>query len=190
MTGETCSREDCAKPSYCKGLCTLHYQQMRRGYFGPPVSGLPFEERFWRKVDKEGPVPDYRPDLGSCWVWTGGKTNSGYGKVDLPTRLTHRVAYELLVGPIPEGFQIDHLCRNRMCCNPTHLEPVTPQENSRRSRSVSGLNAAKTECDKGHPLSGSNLRIYGMNTTAPGKRACKQCGVDRSRAYRARQRES
>lgn len=170
-----CSHPDCVRPSYCKGLCTLHYQQARRGYSGPPVSGLPFEVRFWRKVNKGGPVPDFRPDLGPCWLWLGAMTKGGYGKVGKPTRLTHRVAYELVVGPIPEGLQIDHLCRVRSCQNPAHMEPVTAHENQRRSRSVSGLNMAKTHCDAGHELSGDNLFVYPEDSARAGRRACRAC---------------
>jgi hypothetical protein len=69
-----------------------------------------------------------------CWHWRGAVTSSGYGSVAYEGRLwsTHRLAYELLIGPIPDGLQIDHLCRNKVCCNPQHLEPVTAQENLRR----------------------------------------------------------
>lgn len=69
-----------------------------------------------------------------CWDWTGAVTSRGYGSVGHDGRIqsTHRVAYELLIGPIPPGLQIDHLCRNKLCCNPWHLEPVTAQENRRR----------------------------------------------------------
>jgi hypothetical protein len=174
------------KPRYCKGLCTLHYQQARRGYFGPPVSGLPFEVRFWRKVNKEGPVPVERPELGPCWLWCGGIQRGGYGKVDKPTRLAHRVAYELLVGPIPEGLQLDHLCRVRSCVNVLHLEPVTARENQLRGKSVSGINAAKTECANNHPLSGENLYIYPDGH----KRACRECIRQRTRDYRKRKRDA
>ncbi len=70
----------------------------------------------------------------SCWNWHGAKTSSGYGSIGHDGRIwsTHRLAYELLISPIPRGLQIDHLCRNRLCCDPRHLEPVTLQENRRR----------------------------------------------------------
>lgn len=182
-----CSHPECIKPSYCKGLCTLHYQQVRRGYSGPPLSGLPFDVRFWRKVNKNGPTSELRPDLGSCWLWVGGTLRGGYGKVGNPTRLAHRVAYELVVGPIPEGLQIDHLCQVRSCVNPAHLEPVTPKENQRRSASVSGLNAAKTICDRGHALDGDNLWTCPEDSMTPGKRVCRACKRENQRAYRKRQ---
>ena len=166
-------------------MCSLHYQQARRGYFGPPVSGLPFEVRFWRKVNKNGPVPESRPDLGPCWLWLGGVTRDGYGKTGNPTRLAHRVAYELVVGPIPEGLQIDHLCRERKCQRPTHMEPVTARENQRRSRSVSGVNMAKTHCDAGHELSGGNLYVFPEGSPSAGRRACRECMKRNSRLHRA-----
>lgn len=109
---------------------------------------------------------------GDCWEWTGGKTANGYGHISIGQgvcRVAHRVSYELHVGPIPDGFQIDHLCRNRGCVNPNHLEAVTPQENVLRSESPSALNATKKLCVRGHLLDGENLRMDGA------KRVCKEC---------------
>src|SRR5690606_13797613 len=78
-------------------------------------------DRFWKKVTKTE---------ADCWEWTGALNSRGYGCVGIDSKryLTHRVAYEALVGPIPEGLTIDHLCRNKVCCNPAHLEPVTARE--------------------------------------------------------------
>lgn len=83
----------------------------------------PFEERFWARVGKSG-------GESACWLWAGC-TRRGYGRVWRGGKmvLAHRVAYELLVGPIPEGLTLDHLCRNRACCNPNDLEPVTDRVN-------------------------------------------------------------
>jgi hypothetical protein len=89
----------------------------------------PLADRLWAKVEKA--------DVDACWEWTGSRTPHGYGQIresGVGSALVHahRVAYEAAVGPIPEGLEIDHLCRNRACCNPAHLEPVTHQENIQR----------------------------------------------------------
>lgn len=91
------------------------------------------DERFWSKVDKDGPVPRYNWAEGACWMWTAAKSN-GYGIVGVAgTSIgAHRMAYMLSIGPIPEGLELDHLCRNPGCVNPGHLEPVTRAENIRR----------------------------------------------------------
>ena len=126
-------------------------------------------ERFWEKVEKCGPVPAGRPDLGSCWLWRGRLNTDGYGtfKVDGGRFGAHRFAYELVVSKIPEGLQIDHLCRVRHCVNPAHLEPVTSRENSlRRTRLL-------TACKYGHPL------VQGTS-----QRFCPTCKLERNRARR------
>lgn len=83
-----------------------------------------------------------------CWDWTGTKTDDGYGRVhtDAGMRVAHRVIYELLVGEIPEGHDLDHLCRNRACCNPQHLEPVTRRENLLRGDTIPAAHVAGRDC--------------------------------------------
>lgn len=97
-----------------------------------------------------------------CWLWRGNLGASGYGRFKFVggEAKAHRVSYELSVGPIPEGLVLDHLCRNTWCVNPRHLEPVTNRENTLRGIGAPAVNARKTHCNEGHPLSGDNLRIY------------------------------
>lgn len=111
---------------------------------------------FWPKVDKGGPCPDLLHDLGRCWVWKGAKSRNGYGsfrdsgKDGAKTISSHRWSYQTLVGQVPVGLDLDHLCRNRLCCNPQHLEPVTRAVNAKRG--AGGQHQArKTHCPKGHP---------------------------------------
>lgn len=120
-----------------------------------------------------------------CIVWTAAKTPNGYGKFQLGVRktgLAHRIAYELKVGPVPAGLHLDHLCRNRLCINHWHLEPVTCKENLMRGEGPPALNAAKTHCPQGHPYSGSNL------ITSGGRRACRTCKNGQKRLRRAAQK--
>jgi hypothetical protein len=124
----------------------------------------------------------YELDPSGCWLWTGA-TTTGYGvlKVDGKRWLAHRWSYEQLVGPVPVGLQLDHLCRVRRCVNPAHLEPVTLRENVLRGVGPSAVNAAKTECQNGHPFNDANTCI-----TAVGNRRCRECWNAYKRAYRAR----
>lgn len=132
--------------------------------------------RFWAKVDKRGP--------DECWEWTGARAR-GYGRFTVEGKTTvgaHRLSYELLVGPIPEGLTLDHLCRNRACVNPAHLEPVTSRENILRGQSPAAANSKKTICSRGHALSGANVYL-----SAKG-RECMTCRRAHHRAWRARRR--
>lgn len=124
--------------------------------------------RFWSKVDVGGPR--------ECWFWSaaGSITDNGYGRVSRPDRhgnwMAHRVAYELVIGRIPDGLTLDHLCRVRHCVNPLHLEPVTSRENVLRGIGPSAMNSRKTHCIHGHELVGRNVYI-----TPSGDRHCRVC---------------
>lgn len=96
-----------------------------------PRAALPLDKAFWAKVDRRG--------ADECWPWAGSiDSRNTYGRfpVNKVWRRAHRVAYELLVGPIPDGLTLDHLCRNTRCVNPAHLEPCTARENHRRAVAV------------------------------------------------------
>ena len=117
-----------------------------------------------------------------CWTWLR-PTDNGYGRFWIKgrTALAHRISYEMHVGPIPAGLQIDHLCRNRGCINPSHLEPVTIAENVLRGEGRSAQNARKSTCPKGHALAGDN--VY---RTPKGGRGCRECLRESTRQWRAR----
>ena len=123
--------------------------------------------RFWTRVSIR--------DQSECWPWRG-TLRRGYGAFIIGAKPTaaHRFAYELIVGPIPPGLVIDHLCRNRSCCNPAHLEPVTMRENLRRGENWIAALMDRTHCSRGHFIDGF----------VSGKRRCRICHNERSlRSY-------
>lgn len=113
----------------------------------------------------------------TCWLWVGERTTKGYGRIHLENRSSpaHRYVYELLVGEIPAGLQLDHLCRVRNCVNPKHLEAVTAQENILRGTGVAAINASKTHCVRGHPFSGDNLVYKYSKRMKRTYRMCHEC---------------
>ncbi len=127
--------------------------------------------RFWAKVKADGT---------GCWPWQAGLSTSGYGKFWLDCKhraaRAHRVAYELVKGPIPRFYTIDHLCRVRRCVNPSHLEAVTNRENVLRGEGHTARNARKTECPQGHEYDEANTY-----TSSDGERHCRACGREASR---------
>ncbi len=149
----------------------------------------PMEDRFWEKVNKNGPVPSYRPDLGSCWIWGASVNANGYGTmgVDKGSTLAHRISYIIANGEILNDMQLDHLCRVHNCVNPRHLEPVTPRVNVHRGYGPTAANARKTHCPQGHPYSEENTYLY-IGGVHKGNRQCRICGRKRTREYIERKR--
>lgn len=155
-----CSIPECNGSGRTRGWCDKHYKRWL--LHGDPLrEPLSVADRLWSKVDASG----------ICWEWTAYKNPKGYGHFYRAGRWekAHRVAYELLVGPIPRGLELDHLCRNRACVNPDHLEPVTRKVNNLRGSSPTSYNARRTECAKGHPF----------DLSRRGKRYCPQCESER-----------
>ena len=132
----TCSIEGCGHQAWTRGWCNKHYQRWR--LTGNAGYERPAAERFWLKVDKDGPLPKARPDLGNCWDWTGSKGQAkgrDYGRFSIKNCpvSAHRWAYESEKGPIPAGLEIDHLCVRPCCVRPSHLEAVTHLVNIQRA---------------------------------------------------------
>lgn len=150
----------------------------------------PVATRFWNKVDKNGPIVN--AELGSCWSWTAGCCKKGYGTFVVyedDVRRTvgaHRVAYRLIIGPVPEGMTLDHLCRNRACVNPAHLDPVTNRVNILRGFNHAAQNARKTHCKYGHELTPENTLVAAPSR--PNRRDCLTCHLAKLRTGVTKQR--
>lgn len=177
----------CDYPAEYQEWCRPHYNRWRR--YGDPSAGRPVtrsgmteSERFWLKVNRtEG-----------CWLWVGATLPGGYGV--FPIRhpdggrrniFVHRYAYQQLVQPIPDGLHIDHLCRVRNCVNPSHLEPVSPRENTMRGFTITRENVLKTHCSKGHPYDAENTRLVIRRRDGSTYRECRTCGREKMRRRRA-----
>jgi hypothetical protein len=114
---------------------------------------------------------------GECWEWVGARTMNGYGQLKIAGKssMAHRALYEYFITDIPAGLDLDHLCRNRACVNPWHLEPVTRSTNLFRAANLGRHNTLKTECPQRHPYDEANTRI-----TVKGGRACRACERERA----------
>ena len=207
MTKRTCKIEDCGGPPRALGMCMKHYDQERRAAPAPvcKVEGCkkksatrgmcPKHYARWRKYGDTETVAlvhndvdrrfreSYKVTASGCWEWQGHIEANGYARFTIGQDrwLSHRWAYERFVGPIPTGLVIDHLCRNRRCVNPNHLEAVTARTNILRGESIPAQNAVKTHCKRGHPLSGQNVSIQ-----KDGSRRCLACHSIRQKRSRAR----
>lgn len=128
------------------------------------------DERFWSRV----------AITPGCWLWLGGRNNSGYGSFTVSTHhreAAHRYAYRTLVGPIPDGLDLDHVrargCAHRHCVNPDHLQPVDRRTNALRGDGFSAVHASKTACAHGHPFTPENTYVY-LGRKYP-RRTCRVC---------------
>lgn len=179
-----CKLDTCGLEVHAAGWCKTHYLRVRR--YGTPT---PITARldpigfFWSQIDRKGP--------SDCWLWIGpGRcgTHQEYGMVGARdgltpsgTRLPHRIAYELTHGvTVPSEVPLDHLCRNTLCANPAHLEPVTTKENVRRGKN----GVLRTHCPKGHALTDENTYVRPSDNA----RKCRTCSRDEMRARRATER--
>jgi hypothetical protein len=117
-------------------------------------------------------------EVDECWEWLGARNSKGYPcfAIERKSKLAHRVSYELLVGRIPDGLQLDHLCRNIICVRPSHLEPVTNAENMRR-RSLAYLT-----CKRGHSMVAANVRVH-KRANGHVSRECRECERERNRDW-------
>jgi hypothetical protein len=132
----------------------------------------------WAEVD---------PATG-CWLWVRALTTAGYGAWFRDGgRLAHRIVYQRLVGPIPRGLTIDHLCRTRRCVNPDHLEPVSMRVNLLRGESPAALNARKARCIHGHLFDRANTYWY-CDYRGRWMRQCRRCRADYQQELRARRK--
>ena len=127
-----------------------------------------------------------------CWIFTGHKNGRGYGVIwDRGAASAHRVAWRELVGPIPDGLVIDHLCRNRACINPDHMELVTNEENVRRGmRGEMSQQSWAAHCKRGHEMAGDNVGWINPKNGATPWRYCRECQRARMRAFRSRKKET
>jgi hypothetical protein len=150
----------------------------------PRLTPEDYLARFWSRVQKSN----------WCWLWTGTVSSSGYGvmridcsKANPKGRLVyaHRYAFENTKGAVPKGLELDHLCRNRRCVNPDHLEPVTPRVNQLRGTGPAARNARKTHCSKGHLFAGQSLYLR----PDTGNRQCLICKHEYWKEWYAKKKE-
>lgn len=190
----TCSVDGCDLPvkTVKSGLCNRHYLRWQR-------YGDPLESRKWRPWQEQVRERIGPEDDNGCWPWLGHVNPDGYGVLNRrdwsSPRKAHRLVYELLVGPIPDGHDLDHICHDplvctlsrdcphRRCVNPAHCHPATRGENTLRGNGKGAQHARKTHCIHGHSLEDpDNVYVYVWPRTGKSRRMCKTCGRERQRA--------
>jgi hypothetical protein len=153
----------------------MHYKRLRRSGALGHKAPLPLLDRLMARV---------RVDPDGCWIWTGNQSDDGYGRIGISHNVSvraHRAVYRELVGPIPDGLVIDHLCRVLLCVNPEHLDVVDSVENSRRGNGPQAHALRTNRCIRGHEFTEVNTVIR-----KNGSRACRVCLRVRDQAYRDR----
>jgi hypothetical protein len=159
----------------------------------PPPELLPDGRPVYSDADIQRFVSKFRvpADVNDCWEWTDALTASGHAQVSMhgTTCPAYRVSYQMFVGPIPDELTLDHLCRNRACVNPTHVEPVTIRENTLRGIGPSSVNAAKTHCLRGHEFTPENI-YWGMRRGKRPFRVCRICMLEWSSRQYLKRKES
>ena len=171
-TYSACAIPECRNSAGRDSFCWKHYRNLMR--FGTAeIARTATEERFWEKVEK----------TDTCWLWLGALGHFGHGtfKVEGKTVKAHRYAYELLIGSIPDGLVLDHVCQIPPCVNPDHLEPVTQRENVQRGSTPPANNARKELCLNGHVFSTENTRFDPKTK----HRICRTCARETMREIRA-----
>lgn len=171
---DTCSV--CDKKKYAKGYCVAHYQRWKRhgDPFGGRITHTP--EDIWERID-----------VGLCWEWNDS-LRDGYAWINwacFDRNYAHQIIWEMLVGPIPDGLELDHLCRNRKCVNPDHLELVTRLENMRRGYAPTMVASRLGICKRGHVLT-METTYANPSKKQPNARTCSACQRDRKNARRIR----
>ena len=140
----------------------------------------------WEQIDKNGPIPSARPDLGRCWIWLGSSGRyARFGRINV-----HRFIYEQQNGPIDRSLTLDHLCRIKICVNPSHLEPVPNRENVIRGVGITAINANMTVCRRGHPFTGKNFTVRQRSDGSGYFRECRICRRLVKRIWRATHEET